>query len=260
MIKDMDALAQKLDTRRSVAESYLSPDILPTSEDLLHVARLVTIGEMAACFAHEVMNPLTMIRGNLSIANYELPDDHPAHLYLEAIGRAERRIEELARRMLNFSKKRNAVSQAYDVAEIVADAMRFMQPYFHEQETHIKTRIPSGLPHIEVDRWQIVQALVNLLQNGRKPWCHRKTGRSPLPWLRNITISGSASEIPAAALRTRICPESLLRSLPPKGRPEPGSDFTSREGSWKSTAAGSASKPVPAGPCSRFHYRYRISP
>jgi len=165
MIKDMDALAKKLDTRRGMQESYLSPGILPSSEDLLHVARLVTIGEMAACFAHEVMNPLTSIRGNLSIANYELPDDHPAHLYLEAIGRAERRIEELANRMLNFSKKRNAVAQSHDVAEIVADAMRFMQPYFHEQEANIRTRIPSGLPRIEADRWQIVQALVNLLQN-----------------------------------------------------------------------------------------------
>src|SRR3954469_14008956 len=111
MIKDMDALA-RLDTRRSTPEPHFSPDMLPTSEDLLHVARLVTIGELAACFAHEVMNPLTMIRGNLSIANYELPDDHPAHLYLEAIGRAEKRIEELARRMLSFSKKRNATSES----------------------------------------------------------------------------------------------------------------------------------------------------
>jgi two-component system NtrC family sensor kinase len=165
MIRAMDALAKKLDSRRSVPEPHFSPDLLPTSEDLLHVARLVTIGELAACFAHEVMNPLTMIRGNLSIANYELPDDHPAHLYLEAIGRAERRIEELARRMLNFSKKRNSVAESHDVAEIVADAMRFMQPFFHEQDATIKTRIAPSLPRIEADRWQIVQALVNLLQN-----------------------------------------------------------------------------------------------
>ena len=165
MIKDMDGLVKKMDAGRSTQQAHLTPEIVASSEDLLHVARLVTIGELAACFAHEVSNPLTTIRGNLSIAKNELPNDHPAHLYLEAIGRAERRIEDLAKRMLNFSKKRNALSESHDVAEIVAEAMRFMQPLFLEHDAHIKTHIAPAMPRFEADRWQIVQALVNLLQN-----------------------------------------------------------------------------------------------
>jgi signal transduction histidine kinase len=183
MIRDMDALEHRMDVVRGPKDPPNQPEILPSVEELLHVARLVTIGELAACFAHEVMNPLTTIRGNLSIANYELPGDHPARLYLEAISRAERRIEALARRMLNFSKKRDFTPESHDVAEIIADAIKFVEPYFAEADAQLQARVPSGLPHIEADRCQLVQALVNLLQNA----CEAMAGTPQ----RTLTISAA---------------------------------------------------------------------
>ena len=140
-------------------------ETLPTSEELLHVARLVTVGELSACFAHDVMNPLMMIRGHLSFANELLPADHPARANFEVIERASRRIEEMARRMLDFSRKRSMQPESYEVADLVADSLRFMQPYFQAHHTDVKFNIASGLPRVEVDRWQIIQALVNILQN-----------------------------------------------------------------------------------------------
>src|SRR5262249_48896100 len=132
--------------------------------DLLHIARLVTVGELSTCFAHDVMNPLMMIRGNLCFVDETLPPDHPARMYFEVIERAYVRIEEMARRMLDFSRKRPTRLHCIDALEIVTDAIRFMQPYFQEKYTEVKVSIAPGLPQIQVDRWQFIQALVNVFQ------------------------------------------------------------------------------------------------
>ena len=47
-------------------------------EELLHFSRLITIGELSACFAHEVTNPLMLIRGHVRFVEDSLPVDHPS--------------------------------------------------------------------------------------------------------------------------------------------------------------------------------------
>jgi signal transduction histidine kinase len=140
-------------------------DGLTSDGDLLHVARLLTVGELSTCFAHDVMNPLMMIRGNLGFMNETLPADHPARPYFEIIERAYVRVEEMAKRMLDFSRKHPTRLQHFDAFDIVTDAVRFMQPYFQEKHTEVKVSIAPGLPRILVDRWQFIQALVNIFQN-----------------------------------------------------------------------------------------------
>ena len=144
---------------KGISESLLS------SQDLLHVARLVTIGELASCFAHEVFNPLMLIRGHMRFVDEGLAADHPLRVNVDVIDRASRRIEDMARRMLDFSRKRATRSESYDVAEMLADALRFVQPFMRDQDVETKVTITPGIPRIEADRPQILQAFVNLLQN-----------------------------------------------------------------------------------------------
>ncbi len=135
------------------------------TQELLHFSRLITIGELSACFAHEVTNPLTLIRGHLRFVEESLPRDHPLRINFEVIDRASRRIEEMAKRMLDFSRKRTPRTEICDVAEVISDAIRFAQPYFRTQRIDVQVHLDQKLPSVAVDRWQLVQAIVNLLQN-----------------------------------------------------------------------------------------------
>ncbi len=47
------------------------------AERLIHLSRLVMIGELAACFAHDVSNPLMLIQGHLRLIDEQIPRDHP---------------------------------------------------------------------------------------------------------------------------------------------------------------------------------------
>jgi signal transduction histidine kinase len=71
----------------------------------------------------------------------------------------------MAKRMLDFSRKRTPRTEAVDVAEVISDSLRFVQPYFRTQYIDVQVHLEQKLPVIHVDRWQLVQAIVNLLQN-----------------------------------------------------------------------------------------------
>ena len=136
-----------------------------TTDDLCHFFRLITMGEFSACFAHEVRNPLMHIRGNLQLINESVPADHPLRSRLQAIDRHSLRIKEMADRMLDFSKKRTRRLERCDVAELISDALRFVRPYVLRKFIDVQVHLDRELPAINADRWQMVQALVNLLQN-----------------------------------------------------------------------------------------------
>ena len=134
-------------------------------DELMHFSRLITIGELSACFAHEVANPLMLIRAHLRFVEESLTPDHPIRINFEVIDRASRRIEEMTKRMLDFSKNRTRRTEPCDIAELVSDALRFVQPYVRSRFVDVQVHLEPRLPPLEIDRWQMVQALVNLLQN-----------------------------------------------------------------------------------------------
>ena len=136
-----------------------------STDELLHYSRLITIGELSACFAHEVTNPLMLIRGHLKFVDENVSAEHPLRINFEVIDRASRRIEEMAKRMLDFSKKRARRTELCDVAEVIADALRFVHPYVRAQFVDVEVHVEPGLPPVRMDRWQMVQGLVNILQN-----------------------------------------------------------------------------------------------
>jgi signal transduction histidine kinase len=136
-----------------------------STEELMHFSRLITIGELSSCFAHEVTNPLMLIRGHLQFLESSITEDHPLRMNFEVIDRASKRIEEMAKRMLDFSRKRVPRTEKSDLAEVISDAVRFIQPYFRSQYIDVRVHLEPDLPLVSLDKWQMVQAVVNLLQN-----------------------------------------------------------------------------------------------
>jgi two-component system, NtrC family, sensor kinase len=134
-------------------------------EELLHFSRLATIGELTACFAHEVANPLMMIRAHVRFLEEHLPAGHPLRSNFEVIERASRRIEEMGRRMLDFSRKRKRCAESCDAGELIWEALELVQPHLKIRSIEVKVHHAPDLRRIEVDRFQMIQALINLLQN-----------------------------------------------------------------------------------------------
>src|ERR1041385_3006240 len=106
---DESGVDASLPAGAAVLENFLN------REDMLHILRLVTIGQLTASFAHEVNNALSLIEGSLTLAKEVLPPDHPALANLAVISRSGKQIDDMSKRMLEFGRTRPARAQTYDI-------------------------------------------------------------------------------------------------------------------------------------------------
>jgi two-component system NtrC family sensor kinase len=196
----MDAAAQP-----GLMRTNFNPD------ELLHFSRLITIAELSACFAHEVMNPLMLIRGHVRFVEESLPADHPLRINFEVIDRASHRIEEIAKQMLDFSKKRTRRTEVCSIDELISDALRFVQPYLRTQCTDVQVQLDEDLPAIRIDRWQIVQVIVNLLQNAADAMAETKKRVLSV----GARIEGDLMKIAICDTGTGIAAENIERIFDP---------------------------------------------
>lgn len=156
-------IAMKLDLANTV-EVGLRESLLSETE-LLHISRLVTLGELSACFSHEVMNPLTSLKGYVRLIEQVIPEDDPIRPHLIGLQRNSKRIEDMAKTMLGFSRKRNRELESCKAEDLICEAVRFVQPRLQNPMIQLEVRVEDHTPQVVVERWQIVHALVNLLQN-----------------------------------------------------------------------------------------------
>jgi two-component system NtrC family sensor kinase len=182
-----------------------------TADDLAHLTRLITMGELTACFAHEVTNPLMLIRGHLRMIEEQLPEGHPLRPNFDVIDRASRRIEDMTKRLLDFGRKRKMRADHCDLSELIKEALRFVQPYLQAQNVQVQLNLDSRLPRVFVDHWQMVQALVNLFQNAADAMSHSSQ--------RLLTVSaepdGGGLKISVADTGHGVAPGDLSRIFDP---------------------------------------------
>ncbi|MBB4198570.1 hypothetical protein CCR94_18730 [Rhodoblastus sphagnicola] len=130
-------------------------------DELMHVGRLNEMGEVVAGLAHEVGQPISAIL-NFSAAYRRAPSGPGAEA--EMIGRIEaqaRRAGEILKRLRGFIEKRPATRENEDLVTLIDEALQLSPP---RSRAHI-VFAPERSFHVVVDRIQIEQVIVNLLQN-----------------------------------------------------------------------------------------------
>jgi signal transduction histidine kinase len=143
-------------------------EALMSEDGLRHISRLVTIGELAMCFSHEVNNPLTIVLGQAHMMRLSLPDNDPIRIQLDDIERHGKRIKGMTDSILNFGRKREKTKDRCAPEELIQEAVRFVGPYFLNFAAPpivVKIDVELGCPNVAVDRWEMIHVLVNLLNN-----------------------------------------------------------------------------------------------
>lgn len=127
--------------------------------------RLAAMGTMVAGFAHEVRNPVAALR---SLAESLAEDLEEVPLRMPQIGRMKDvldRVERLVRTSLQFGRPDPPTFAAYRPWEIASQALAAMGPRTRAMGGAIRIDIEADLPDVVVDRAQIIQALVVILDN-----------------------------------------------------------------------------------------------
>jgi signal transduction histidine kinase len=132
---------------------------------LVQAAKLAAVGEMAAGIAHELNNPLTSVVGFTELTLENLAADSQARNDLELVLREANRARSVVRRLLDFARQREVIRTRGDINEIVDDVVVLTKHLLLTSGVELRLRLTHDLPWILIDRNQIKQVLINLVNN-----------------------------------------------------------------------------------------------
>jgi PAS domain S-box-containing protein len=180
---------------RAVADLVRSHEELKETQlQLIQAEKLQSLGEMAASVAHELKNPLAILRVGMEFLGESGAggsEQFPAVVneLMQAVDRAEAVIRDL----LNYSADGELALQETPLNSVVEQTLRFVRHELTKGKIKIKLDLASDLPSCRLDRAKFEQVLVNLFTNA----CHAMPEGGDLK-IRS-SVRGSNEEAAASA-------------------------------------------------------------
>ena len=168
-----DASAQPVATLETdndiTARKQAEDALLQAQSDLERVARVTTLGELAASIAHEVNQPLTAIAADSNAAlNWlaaQKPDLEIVRATLMAIVKDSERAANVFKRIRAMLFRSTQPFQSCEICTIIRETLPMVRAEFARHTIRVETSLAAELPLIMGDAVQLQQVLLNLLIN-----------------------------------------------------------------------------------------------
>jgi len=150
-------------------------------EEMMHVSRLTTMGEMAAAMAHEVNQPLSAIATYTAACSRLLEQGTDSldevRSALSAINAQAHRAAEVISRIRSFTRSRQLSRRTVDLAMLLEEIRPLAELDAKANSIELHMELAAGLPRIDADVVQIQQVILNLLRNGVDALREQPAGR-----------------------------------------------------------------------------------
>jgi two-component system sporulation sensor kinase A len=133
------------------------------AEELLRKSdKLSAVGQLAAGVAHEVRNPLTVLKGFVQLLR---SSDPKVKEYSKLMLSEVERIETIISEFLMLSKPQDTKFKRTRLDEILYHVIALMDTKAVMNNVQILSDIEASLPEIECDENQLKQVFINMMQN-----------------------------------------------------------------------------------------------
>jgi signal transduction histidine kinase len=129
--------------------------------ELMRAEKLSAVGLLAAGVAHEINNPLTTILGYAKL----LEEDHPDIEPLKLIAEEARRVQDIIRHLLDFSRQGPGQIRPSDLNAELAHTLKLVALELRARRIEVKTEFAAALPPLPMDAPRLGQVFVNLSTN-----------------------------------------------------------------------------------------------
>jgi two-component system sensor kinase FixL len=152
-------------TKRKQAEEQVACQ----RNEMAHLSRVSTLGELSGSIAHELNLPLSAILSNAQAAQRILAngDADPAEVreILNEIVSEDKHAAEVIQRLRQWLKKDMLQQHSLQINEVVEDVLKLIRSDLINQKVTVDTQLARNLPMVTGDPVQLQQVLVNLVVN-----------------------------------------------------------------------------------------------
>jgi two-component system NtrC family sensor kinase len=140
---------------------------------LMQSSKIASLGKMAAGVAHEINNPLSLIRESAGWIQDLLTEENPEAIKnfgeiedaLEKIDKHVERARNVTHRLLGFARRMEPTQENVNLNALVDQTAAFLENEALHREVTLERRLDPNLPLLTTDSAQVQQVVLNLLEN-----------------------------------------------------------------------------------------------
>ncbi|WP_413287649.1 ATP-binding protein [Bdellovibrio sp. HCB337] len=143
-----------------------------TQDQLIQSAKLAALGVISAGIAHEINNPLTIIKGHLkcferSLEKRESEARSEFHQCVEKVDKSIARISKIVNHVKDFSRQSEGDYLSLDLRNVVDSVLGLFEQQFFLHEIKVHKHFPESPALVKGDFIRLEQVLVNIVSNAK---------------------------------------------------------------------------------------------
>jgi nitrogen-specific signal transduction histidine kinase len=128
--------------------------------------RLAALGQLSAGLAHEIRNPLGVIKGSAEMLNQKLQESNPLASELAGyISTEVNRLSALVTRFLDFARPLHTELTPQDITPVLDRSLQLVATVWKGGPVAVERNYQEELPAVPLDESLCEQAFVNIIQN-----------------------------------------------------------------------------------------------
>jgi two-component system, NtrC family, sensor histidine kinase HydH len=160
--------------------------------DAHRAERLAALGQLSGGLAHEIRNPLGVIKLSAEMLSQKLQSSQPVTAELaDYISSEVNRLNALVARFLDFARKQPVELQPVQISEIVDRALESVETQLPDAHVRVEKDYAPGTPQILADPQLCERIFVNLILNAFQAMAAEP---SPHPAVLRLTIAPQSSD------------------------------------------------------------------
>ena len=162
-IRILSALAEL--SAVAIEKARLYERIVDVEELLRQNEKLSALGLLAAEVAHEIRNPLTVMKMLYHSLDLKFPPGDPRTKDAEVMGQKMDHLNRIVEQILDFARSTEPKLSKVDLNELIDDLSLLTRHKLRNQNVELVRRLAPDLPPIMADASQLEQAFLNLTLN-----------------------------------------------------------------------------------------------